>query len=171
MSYNLLYLMKNIEDTTVQMTICFGDSIVVGGSVYVASGTYLDTLINIDGCDSAEVNLELTVNPVYDFVTVDTICDGDIYPFQGTDYTVSGLYIINYSTALGCDSTYTLDLFVKPTADSSITDAFCQGDSIRIGTSVYQVTGNYSDTLVAANGCDSVVNLALTVYDLDTNVF
>ena len=33
-------------------TICYGDSVVVGTSVYTASGTYADTLTAANGCDS-----------------------------------------------------------------------------------------------------------------------
>ncbi len=49
----------------------------------------------------------------------------------------------------------------------------CDGFSITVGNTVYDSTGTYSDTLVGAalNGCDSVVNLNLTVSpQIDTSV-
>lgn len=41
----------------------------------------------------------------------------------------------------------------------------CAGFSITVGTSTYNTSGNFSDTIVAgaANGCDSIVNTDLTI--------
>ena len=40
----------------------------------------------------------------------------------------------------------------------------CSGDSLFVGNSVYTNTGNYTDTLSTALGCDSIVNTELIVY-------
>jgi len=56
---------------TIDSTICFGESILIVNSLYSASGIYLDTLINGDGCDSIittnlivldEINIVFEVN-------------------------------------------------------------------------------------------------------------
>ena len=39
----------------------------------------------------------------------------------------------------------------------------CDGDSYSIGGNNYTLPGLYEDTLIAANGCDSMVNTNLTV--------
>lgn len=39
----------------------------------------------------------------------------------------------------------------------------CADEELVVGTSVYDETGMYSDTIILANGCDSIVNTDLTV--------
>ncbi|MDC0249286.1 aryl-sulfate sulfotransferase [Flavobacteriales bacterium] len=50
--------------------------------------------------------------------------------------------------------------------------SICNGDSIIVSNSVYNSTGNYTDTLVALNGCDSIIYTNVTVdyntYSYDT---
>ena len=56
---------------TIDSTICFGENISVANSIYSASGIYLDTLMNGDGCDSIittnldvldEINITINVD-------------------------------------------------------------------------------------------------------------
>ncbi len=49
-----------------------------------------------------------------------------------------------------------------------LVDTICSGDTLFVGTSAYLNSGNYSDTLSTSSGCDSVVNLSLTVLPADT---
>ena len=65
--------------------------------------------------------------------------------------------------ANGCDSVLTIDLTVNPVAATPITQTICAGDSIDVNGTTYNATGIYTDTLVAANGCDSVLTIDLTV--------
>ncbi len=54
---------------TIDSTICFGENILVANSTYMASGIYLDTLINGDGCDSiitTNLNVLDEINIVFD---------------------------------------------------------------------------------------------------------
>lgn len=46
---------------------------------------------------------------------------------------------------------------------SSQTLVLCAGQSTTVGTNVYNTTGTYTDTLMAINGCDSIVTTNLTV--------
>ena len=46
---------------------------------------------------------------------------------------------------------------------TNLTKSICQGDSVKIGTQTFKATGNYSVKLSTFDGCDSTVNLALTV--------
>ncbi|SVE06378.1 uncharacterized protein METZ01_LOCUS459232, partial [marine metagenome] len=45
----------------------------------------------------------------------------------------------------------------------SVSFAICNGQNVVVGNSTYDSTGVYSDTLVAANGCDSIVTTTLNV--------
>ncbi|MEM9886648.1 MAG: gliding motility-associated C-terminal domain-containing protein, partial [Bacteroidota bacterium] len=45
----------------------------------------------------------------------------------------------------------------------SIADSICQGLTYVVGTSTYQNTGIYTDSLISSLGCDSIVTLNLTI--------
>lgn len=56
--------------------------------------------------------------------------------------------------------------FVNLTCTGYMVDidtAICQGGSVTIGSNTYTTTGNYTDVFTSSNGCDSTVNLNLTV--------
>lgn len=50
-------------------SICDGESIIVGSNIYSISGTYTDTLLNVNGCDSILIT-QVTVAPPIDITTV-----------------------------------------------------------------------------------------------------
>ncbi len=56
----------------------------------------------------------------------------------------------------------------SPPLPTFLTDTICQGDTLFVGSEVYTQPGIYADTLNSYFGCDSIVNLVLTVLPLDT---
>jgi len=132
----------------------------------MTSGTYTDILPAANGCDSV-VTLNLIVDPVSRDTTVATICPSDLpFTWRGTSYPQAGTFevILPQKTVRGCDSIKVLQIILKPTFSTDTLVAKCAGDlpfSWR-GQS-YNQAGTYSFTLKADNGCDSVINLVLTV--------
>ena len=49
---------------------------------------------------------------------------------------------------------------------ATLTEAICQGDSYVLGSQTLTVGGTYTETLTNVGGCDSVVNLTLTINPL-----
>lgn len=145
-------------------SICNGDSLTIGNSVYHSSGNYVDTLHSSIGCDSL-VFTHLVVYPSYSDTNYQTICSGEIYSINGNVYDSTGIYQDTLSTIFGCDSIITSHLFVDSiTGGMSINQqVICFGDHIVVGNSIYDSPGMYSDTLASANGCDSVVTTYLNV--------
>ena len=45
----------------------------------------------------------------------------------------------------------------------NLQDSICEGLSFQVGSSIYQETGIYTDSLISSLGCDSIVTLDLTV--------
>jgi hypothetical protein len=44
-----------------------------------------------------------------------SICEGEIYPINGMDYTLPGLYVLDtVSGPGGCDTIFSLNLVVNP---------------------------------------------------------
>ncbi|MEY3051227.1 MAG: hypothetical protein RLY31_1012, partial [Bacteroidota bacterium] len=147
---------------TVNTSICQGESYSFNGNSYSVAGTYVDTLTAANGCDSV-VTLQLTVQPNVTASETASICQGESFSFNGNSYSVAGTYVDTLTATNGCDSVFTLQLTVLPSANQSETAVICQGESYSFNGNSYSVAGTYVDTLTAANGCDSVVTLQLTV--------
>jgi len=92
-----------------------------------------------------------------------SLCYGDSITVGNNTYTTSGTYTDVFATASLCDSTVITKLTVGPPILWQQAYAICEGDSIMVGQSTYFNQGNYTDTLSASNGCDSVVYTNLTV--------
>ena len=99
------------------------------------------------------------------FTTINAgICSGAGYVFNGTTYTVGGTYSNVVTTAFGCDSIVTLNLFVGANTASSFTVALCQGaPGYLFNGALRTLAGQYFDTLINSVGCDSLVTLNLLV--------
>lgn len=138
------------------------------------AGTYDRTLTSSLGCDSI-VHLNLVVlEPITNSVQ-ETICNGDIYPFDGQDLVSEGIYTGTFPSAMGCDSIVTLQLTVLPTPEVSqeltLTTEQLPYTFATTADSTYIIEvmpeGTYWPEIVLANaaenGCDSIVNLTLHI--------
>jgi len=85
------------------------------------------------------------------------------YTLNCKTYTSSGDYSQMLSNSSGCDSNITLHLTLsnKSNAITNISRETCDHFSWK-GQNLTS-SGIYADTLVAVNGCDSIVNLQLTI--------
>ena len=130
------------------------------------------------GCDSL-VTLALIINPSYDQEESETVCDNG-FPFVWRDTTFtagtqSGDFTFYRHTVNGCDSMVTLHLSVHPTYNQNEQLSVCQNElpyqwrdtTFQTGTP----SGFYTFHRLSANGCDSVVTLALTVYLSSTQYY
>lgn len=142
--------------------ICQGDSISLGGSFQTTSGSYVDTLLSISGCDSL-VTTQLTVVPTVFTSETAEICNGDSIQLGGAFQVTAGAYVDTLVAATGCDSIVTTTLTVLPLSFDTVTVSLCDGDSVFAGGSFQTLGGSYVDTLVAANGCDSVLTTVISI--------
>jgi gliding motility-associated-like protein len=112
------------------------------------------------GCLSTD-SLRIVSTPGVGSFSTAEICAGDTLAFGDTLLTTAGEYI--QPVAIGCFAQDTLQLSVLPTASSSSAQTICAGDSLLIGGQYRTTSGTYVDTLAAANGCDSLHTIELTV--------
>mgnify|MGYP006188796047 CR=1 FL=1 len=143
-------------------TICQGDSSLIFGTYQSAAGTYYDSLQTVNGCDSI-LATTLTVNSTYFGNNFDTICQGDSSLIFGTYQSAAGTYYDSLQTVNGCDSILATTLTVNSTYFGNNFDTICQGDSILIGGTYQNTTGTYYDSLQTINGCDSIIEIILSV--------
>lgn len=153
---NLTYTI-NIYDT-----ICEGENYTLNGFNASATGLFTQNLQTINGCDSI-INLYLLVNqsPITNF-QVD-ICQGQTYSLNGFYADTTGLYTLNFQTYKGCDSIVNLSLIVNPNINIDIQGEVCQGRFYYQNGFFVHMPGIYTKVLQSTKGCDSIVNLHLTV--------
>jgi gliding motility-associated-like protein len=135
---------------------------VSGGGVVtgVSPGTTTITYVS-GGCSDTKV---ITVYPTYNSTIYDTICDNQSVNFCGTNYNITGTYTNHFYTIHGCDSILTLNLQVNPTYNTTISADICQGSSYTFAGQNYTTSGTYNHVFTTIKGCDSTVNLNLSVH-------
>ncbi|MBK9254950.1 MAG: T9SS type A sorting domain-containing protein [Saprospiraceae bacterium] len=142
---------------TQTIALCEGDSLVVGSNIYKDAGTYTDNLGSVSGCDSIVTSI-ISVNPVFTMQQDITLCEGDSIQVGNVFYFSTGNYIDTLQTVSGCDSIIHTDIRVLPVPTTlEIFVDLCKGESWEVGGNIYSVSGVYSDTLQAFNGCDSII--------------
>lgn len=104
---------------TQTLTTCFGDSVNVGSNMYNTSGVYLDTLSSVFGCDSI-IETNLTVLPQSLGTQQVSICSGEVFTFNGNQYTTSGLYTDTLVNMDGCDSIVSTQLTVAAQLNTTL---------------------------------------------------
>ncbi len=131
--------LPNYSINTADMLICSGDSVVIFGNYYAISGTYYDSLITVNGCDSI-IATTLTVNPLptVNLGTDTMICNGcsitldagpgfSNYTWSTGDTTQSivvnqaGTYTVQVTDANGCANTDQITVTVTSPSTLTIT--------------------------------------------------
>jgi len=144
--------------------ICQGDAYAIGGQTFDMAGEYDVTLQSVGGCDST-VHLTLSIiDPVINDIER-TICTGDSVSVGSSVYTASGTYTDVLTSSAGCDSTVNLTLTVLDPVETDVSASICAGGSYTVGNDIFTAAGNFRIVLQSAAGCDSIVNLALTISD------
>lgn len=134
---------------------------------WIASGTYLDTVQNTNGCDSV-ISIDLTVLQSTYATLTEAACDSFTSPSGNYQWTTSGTYHDTLVNAAGCDSIITVSLTVNYSTIANVTAEACRSYLSPSGNHTWTVSGNYQDTIATAAGCDSVLNIQLIVTHIDT---
>jgi len=147
--------------------ICQGQSFTLGNQSYTTSGTYQGRTIGTGGACDTLITLNLNVLPRQTNPAV-TVCSNQPYSFNGLQLNTSGVYLDTLVNILGCDSIVQLNLTVNPAYNQNLTMTICAGGSLQFGNQNLTVAGNYTNTFVSSRGCDSLVNLSLSVSNSTT---
>ncbi len=125
-------------------------------------GRYKQKVGSANGCDSVII-LNLSVTPRKRVTITDTICSGQVYNWNGVEYTESGVYSDTLPSSMGCDSIVTLVLKVTDPIEVEESVNICYGEEYIFGSQTIKTSGNFREVFKAADGCDSVVLLHATV--------
>jgi gliding motility-associated-like protein len=161
---SIIYLNLTVTDfkrDSMELTICSGESITLGGATYTQAGIYVDT-IPTTTCDSI---FKLTLYLLdYKRDTINAqLCEGESYSMGGNSFAVSGTYIDTLSTST-CDSIITLNLSITDFIRDTIDIAICQGNTYLFNNTALSAAGTFNDTL-STSTCDSIITLNLSITD------
>ena len=137
-----------------------------GNYTWTTSNTYTDTIQNAGGCDSV-ITINLTITGPSNGTDVVTACNSYTWIDNNT-YTSSNstaTHTITGGAANGCDSIVTLNLTINNTANGTDVITACNSYTW-IDNNTYTTSNNtatHTITNGAANGCDSIVTLNLTI--------
>ena len=92
-----------------------------------------------------------------------TICEGSIYTENGFNVSEAGVYTQTLTSVNGCDSIVTLTLNVNPIYNTELSATICEGQVYTENNFNVSEAGVYTQTLTSVNGCDSIVNLTVSV--------
>ena len=151
-----------IYNTDLVASICDGEVYNENGFNVSEAGVYSQTLQALNGCDSI-VTLTLSVNPIFNTNLSAFICEGETYTENGFNVSEAGVYTQSLQSVNGCDSIVTLTLNVNPIIHTELSATICEGSVYNDNGFNVSEAGTYTQNLTTANGCDSIVTLALTV--------
>ncbi|MBO8440459.1 MAG: T9SS type A sorting domain-containing protein, partial [bacterium] len=167
--YNLTINVSAPIEAADEATICEGRAYDgFGFSGLTVADSYKAKTVSTGGCDSV-FTLTLNVIPAIRDTVHDTICAGGELVWNGTTYTEAGFFDFTTDAAsTDCDSIVTLALFVNDPITVDTTIYLCDGETYVFDGQSYTNDGSFevverTATLGTVEGCDSVVNLTLTV--------
>lgn len=139
-------------------SICRPNTYAFGGQTLSQAGTYRDTLVNREGCDSI-VTLSLFVGAPDSTIWAQSVCDSILW--NGQILRQSGTYSFTALGFDGCDSVALLQLTVRRSSYRQETLSAC--DSLEWNGGIYRQSGTYFYRTVNAEGCDSTFQLNLSI--------
>lgn len=148
--------------------LCEPQTYTINNKTYTVSGTYRDTLLTNEGCDSIIIT-QLTINPRKSTKLTATICEGQSYSLNGKVYTLSGIYYDTLKTTNGCDSVLMLDLKIAKLSNVMEKKTLCVNETLNVNGTIISKSGIYNYTFKNKNQCDSFYTLDVAV--LDTSSF
>ncbi len=159
----------SVQETT---SICAGDSLFLEGNWQSIQGVYYDTISY--NCTDSVTETTLNILPELTGTLNQTLCFGDSVVVNGTTYSSSVTGVEEVFVAggqNGCDSTVTINLLVLPEVTGVDIQTACNS-YIWIDGNTYNSNNNTAMHTIengAANGCDSVVTLDLTINSVDVS--
>ena len=145
----------------------------IDGITYTTNNnTATYNLIDSMNCDSTTITLDLTINNSDTIIDTISACNSYTWIDGITYYQNNITAIKTYSTTLGCDSVVKLNLTINNTTTGTDTITECDSLTWIDGNTYYANNNSTTFNIVggAANSCDSLVTLDLTISSSTTGI-
>jgi gliding motility-associated-like protein len=154
--------------SSLDMTLCSGDTIFVNGNAYYqnnTTGTEVLENASYQGCDSTvQVNISFFVSAEGSFQT--TICSGDTIFYNGQSYyedNPNGIILLENASANGCDSLISVEVSFYEIAQDTFATTLCAEEIININGTIYdQNNSSGTEIFQTENGCDSILSINIS---------
>ncbi len=137
-------------------SICSGDSVIVNGEIYNATGEYTQILEGEFLCDTI-ITINLSVSQNLEGLLEYALCDSEIIEINDQIYGESGVYFQNLVTTNGCDSLLKINIIKGLSTRSEVVYSLCNAGSYVINGITYNAPGVYEQSQTNSSGCDSIV--------------
>ncbi|MCQ2325696.1 MAG: hypothetical protein MJZ58_05845, partial [Paludibacteraceae bacterium] len=149
-----------------QLSFCHGGGVTYNGHTYTQAGRDTLTYQSHFGCDSLLV-LTIYENPSYQFFDTVYLAKGETITWHKLSITEFRTYTDSYESVNGCDSTYTLVVYEKPTYNFYQDSTICFGDAFEWHNQKIseekEGTYTYTAKYTSQYGTDSIYHLTLTM--------
>jgi len=147
--------------------ICQGDTIFFGGFALTFTGFFQETNQGVNGCDSTTTIDVIVQDPLPGYIA-HQICNGQTFTHDGVEYDTPGLYDVETTTTIGCDSLYTVHIIEGDLEIIEIDASICPGESYDDFGISEDEAGTYESIVNNPNGCDTMITVNLTLSDSPT---
>lgn len=147
--------------TEISETICLGETYNLFGFVLDSTDVYTLTVPASDGCDSMVVLDLMVIENIQENITFD-ICTGEEIVINSEAFTTGGLFTQMLTSVEGCDSTLVISINENPVFVTDLNLEICNGQTIDINGEAFSISGNFLQTLISSNGCDSLINISIS---------
>jgi len=164
--YNIDYNPGFIGDSTLQISLCMMDSILLSGTQYHASNTTGQfEILEESGCRRV-VNVEIEIEEEVIQQLRDTLCNGAELLVANQIFDAENPQgRIVFSTNDGCDTVLLIDLEFIQTVEQDLSITICEGDTILIqGQEFYNGLNDVDPILYGPNGCDTLLTVTPTYF-------
>ncbi len=174
------YIVKLDSSGNLNTALCPGDQVSSGGildSLTVVSAPApvpVDTVFPIfTGAASYGYPVSSSVCGVLCGSTTELwveACSSYTSPSGKYTWTTSGTYYDTLPDMNGCDSVFIIHLTITDTVHRVLSVSACERYTSPSGQHTWTVSGTYYDTLAGVSGCDTILTIHLTIFQVDTGV-
>ncbi|MEO1518287.1 MAG: gliding motility-associated C-terminal domain-containing protein [Bacteroidota bacterium] len=144
----------------VDFEICSGTTADYNGQTLQPNTTTDFTFVASNGCDSV-VTVTVDELPVFDEQVDLQTCRGSTVTFNGQTLQPGSSTVFSFTTINGCDSTILVEVEEVATFTSILDLQACTGNSVTYRGQNLNAGSSTPFTLVASNGCDSIVTVVV----------
>ena len=162
---NYVIFFKN-NNTAIDVEECTSFTAPSGLYEWTESGTYVDTIQSVSGCDSI-ITINLTIGLTSE-ITADA-CHSYMLP-TGEMATSSGTYTVVLMSSEGCDSTINITLTITDNSTGTTSANDCDKYTGPSGNYTWTESGIYTDTIPNSAGCDSIITIDLNIVGLNITI-
>ncbi|MCE9538994.1 MAG: FG-GAP repeat protein [Bacteroidetes bacterium] len=159
-------LLVKSTHSAINETTCSNYTSPSGNYTWTSSGIYKDTIPNTVGCDSI-ITINLVTNNSSSML-YQTVCNSYVSPSGNYTWTSSNIYYDTIPNAVGCDSVIVIDLTVNSVSTGPVIyQTACNSFTSPSGNYTWTSSNTYHDTIPNSHGCDSLLSIDLTIFNID----